>query len=129
MKVFKDYFLIHVLNTARKNPTPYLNDCGFLLCPEVLGKKEIESMRKGSFVVNVSRGELVDERALFEALKSNHLAGAALDVFPKEPYDGPLCELDNIVLTPHVATFTRESRVQMEVEAVENLLRFFKSGE
>ncbi len=95
----------------------------------ILGKKEIESMRKGSFVVNVSRGELVDERALFEALKSNHLAGAALDVFPKEPYDGPLCELDNIVLTPHVATFTRESRVQMEVEAVENLLRFFKSGE
>jgi len=95
----------------------------------ILGKKEIESMRKGSFVVNVSRGELVDERALYEALKSNHLAGAALDVFPKEPYDGPLCELDNIVLTPHVATFTRESRVQMEVETVENLLRFFKSGE
>lgn len=94
----------------------------------VLGKEEIESMRQDSFLVNVSRGELVDEIALYEALQSNHLAGAALDVFPKEPYDGPLCELDNIVLTPHVATLTRESRVQMETEAVRNLIQFFESG-
>ena len=95
----------------------------------IMGENEIGTMRQGSFLVNVSRGELVDESALYEALKSNHLAGAALDVFPKEPYDGLLCELDNVVLTPHVATLTRESRVQMETEAVENLLRFFGSME
>lgn len=92
----------------------------------VLGKKELESMREGSFVINVARGEIIDEKALYDALQSNHLGGAALDVFPQEPYDGPLCDLDNVVLTPHVATLTRESRVQMETEAVENLLRFFE---
>lgn len=94
----------------------------------ILGEKEIGMMRQDSFLVNVSRGELVDERALYEALKSNHLAGAALDVFPKEPYDGPLCELENVVLTPHVATLTRESRVQMETEAVRNLLDELKQS-
>jgi len=93
----------------------------------VLGKKEIKSMKQGAFIINVSRGEVVDEGALYEALKSNRLGGAALDVFQKEPYDGPLCDLENVILTPHIATLTKESRVQMEVEAVRNLLDFFQS--
>ncbi len=88
----------------------------------VLGREAILSMKKGSFLVNLSRGKVIDEPALYDALKSKHLAGAALDVFVKEPYNGPLCELENVILTPHVATFTRETRTQMEVEAVENLL-------
>ena len=94
----------------------------------VLGKEEIESMGEGAFIVNTSRGEVIDEEALYHALKSNHLGGAALDVFRKEPYDGPLCGLENVILTPHIATFTQESRVQMEIEAVRNLIDFFKSG-
>ncbi len=94
----------------------------------VLGKKEIGSMREGALIVNTSRGEVIDEEALYHALESNHLGGAALDVFGKEPYDGPLCQLENVILTPHIATFTRESRVQMEIEAVKNLIDFFKSG-
>jgi D-3-phosphoglycerate dehydrogenase / 2-oxoglutarate reductase len=92
----------------------------------VLGQKEIASMREGSFVVNVSRGGVIDENALYNALKVHHLEGAALDVFQEEPYTGPLCDLDNVVLTPHLATLTRESRVQMETEAVENLLDALK---
>lgn len=88
----------------------------------VLGQKEIESMKKGAFIINVSRGEVIDEEALYNALKSKRLGGAALDVFQKEPYDGPLGELENVVLTPHIATLTVESRIQMEVEAVKNLL-------
>ncbi|MGB3195658.1 MAG: NAD(P)-dependent oxidoreductase, partial [Phycisphaerae bacterium] len=65
---------------------------------------------------------LVDAAALEAALRGGALAGAGLDVYPEEPYAGPLCERDNVVLTPHVATLTRETRAQMETEAVRNLL-------
>lgn len=92
-----------------------------------LGKKEIGSMKKGAFLINTSRGKVIDEKVLYDALKSNHLGGAALDVYAKEPYGGPLCDLDNVVLTPHVATLTEESRIQMETEAVTNLIDFFKN--
>lgn len=95
--------------------------------PFRLGEKDISLMKKGAFLVNVSRGQFVDEDALYVALKSGRLAGAALDVFPQEPYSGKLCELENVILTPHIATLTKESRVQMESEAASNLVNFFKS--
>jgi len=79
-------------------------------------------MRKGAYLVNLSRGEVVDEDALYEALKSGHLAGAALDVFSQEPYAGPLVQLDNVVLTPHIGSYARESRLEMEIRAVKNLI-------
>lgn len=90
--------------------------------PFTLGAGEIAAMKDGAWVVNTSRGGLIDDVALADAIRSGKLAGAALDVFPQEPYSGPLCDLDNVVMTPHVATLTRESRLRMEVEAVENLL-------
>jgi len=93
--------------------------------PFCLGKKEINSMKKGAFLVNVSRGALVDEPALFEALQNDHLAGAGLDVYAQEPYNGLLCDLPNVVLTPHVATLTQESRLAMEIEATQNIINFF----
>lgn len=93
--------------------------------PLVLGEAEISQMKKGSIVINTSRGQVIDEAALYKALKSGHLAGAGLDVFSSEPYNGPLCELDNVVLTPHISTLTEESRTEMEIQAVENLLKFF----
>ena len=88
----------------------------------LVGKREIDSMRKGAYLVNLSRGEVVDEDALYEALKSGHLAGAALDVFSQEPYAGPLVQLDNVVLTPHIGSYARESRLEMEIRAVKNLI-------
>lgn len=94
--------------------------------PLKLGKSELNAMKPGAFLVNTSRGQVVGEDALYDALKNGGLAGAGLDVFPEEPYKGKLCELDNIVLTPHVATLTRESRAQMEMEAVLNVINFFK---
>jgi len=94
----------------------------------IIGKKEIEVMKKGAFLVNTSRGKFLDEIALYDALKSNHLGGAALDVYSQEPYDGPLCDLNNVVLTPHIATLTRESRTLMEIEAVKNAIDFLKMG-
>ncbi len=92
--------------------------------PFQLGKEEIAMMKQGSFVINVARGNFLDETALHEALKNGHLAGAALDVYSQEPYTGLLCECDNVILTPHVATLTKESRLQMETEAVKNLVDY-----
>jgi len=94
--------------------------------PFIMGEKELSSMKPGSIVINTSRGKVVDEKALYNALSSGHLAGAGLDVYSQEPYEGPLRDLDNVVLTPHIATLTRESRARMEKEAVENLLRYFE---
>ena len=83
-------------------------------------------MKRGAFLINLARGKIIDEEALYTALKEQHLSGAALDVYRTEPYSGPLCELENVILTPHIATFTQESRTQMEVEAIENLLDSLK---
>ena len=57
------------------------------------------------------------------ALKANNLAGAGLDVFNQEPYYGPLTKLDNVILTPHIGAYAKELRIQMEIDAVENLIR------
>ena len=88
----------------------------------LIRRKEIESMKIGSWLVNCSRGGVVDETALYEALRSNRLSGAAVDVFEEEPYDGKLKELPNIVLSPHIGSYAKEARVAMEMQAVENLL-------
>jgi D-3-phosphoglycerate dehydrogenase len=96
--------------------------------PFCLGPLEISQMKKGAFLVNTSRGSAIDEKALLNALQNNALSGAALDVFSQEPYLGPLNQLTNVIVTPHIATFTQESRLEMEMEAVQNLLSFFKHG-
>lgn len=89
----------------------------------LLGAKEIDMMKNGAWLVNVARGGVVDEEALFNALKDERLAGAALDVFEKEPYDGPLKELDNVILTPHIGSYAKEARVEMEIQAAKNLIK------
>ncbi|MFH1283576.1 MAG: phosphoglycerate dehydrogenase [bacterium] len=90
-----------------------------------IGENEISLFNKGTVVVNTSRGQIFDETALYNALKSGHIGGAALDVFCEEPYKGPLCEIENVILTPHISTLTEGSRTEMEVQAVLNILRYF----
>ncbi|MFH1395268.1 MAG: phosphoglycerate dehydrogenase [Candidatus Omnitrophota bacterium] len=87
-----------------------------------IGEKEFDLMKKGSWIVNVSRGGIVDEAALYNSLKSGRLSGAAIDVFDNEPYSGRLKEFDNVILTPHIGSYAREARIKMETNAVENLL-------
>lgn len=88
----------------------------------MIGGKEMASMKKGAFLVNIARGGLIDEDALWSSLNSGHLAGAALDCFEVEPYAGPLKDLDNVVMTAHMGTYATETRGQMEREAAGRLV-------
>ncbi len=81
----------------------------------------IHKMQAGSILINTSRGGIVDEEALYDALVSGHLAGAALDVFEEEPYAGKLASLPQVILTPHMGSYAKEARTQMEEEAAQNL--------
>ena len=83
----------------------------------LIGSRQFQLMKKGSFVINISRGGLIDEIALLQALESEHIAGAALDCFEQEPYFGPLSKLKNVQMTAHMGTYARETRDQMEREA------------
>ncbi len=91
----------------------------------IIGLEELQKMKKGSWLVNCARGGLIDEQALHQALKDDWLAGAALDVYDKEPYNGPLLELDNVILTPHVGSYAKEARIEMEIQAAKNLISGF----
>lgn len=94
----------------------------------LIGESEIEQMKNGAFFINISRGGIVDEEALFKALKTNKLRGAAIDVFSTEPYSGPLTELDNVVLTPHIGSYAEEGKLLMEIDAVKNLIESLKQA-
>lgn len=94
----------------------------------LIGKQEFDLMKRSSFLVNTARGNLIDEQALIESLKDNNIHGAAIDVYEKEPYSGPLKELKNVVLTSHMGSYAKEARIRMETEAVENLIRGLKRG-
>jgi D-3-phosphoglycerate dehydrogenase len=85
-------------------------------------------MRDGVRLVNAARGELIDEDALLDALRSGKVAGAALDVFSSEPYTGPLLELDNVVVTPHLAASTDEAQDRAGVIVAEQVLAALEGG-
>jgi len=96
---------------------------------EIISEKEFGLMKQGSFLLNSSRGSVINESALITVIESGRLAGAWLDTFGEEPYSGPLIKYDNIILTPHVGSYTRECRRKMEMEAVDNLLSGFRDLE
>ena len=101
------------------------------LTPETRGSLDAAAfaqMRDGVRIVNAARGALVDEDALFEALKSGKVAGAALDVFSSEPYSGPLLELDNVVATPHLAASTDEAQDRAGVIVAEQVAAALEGG-
>ena len=89
----------------------------------ILDKEVIGKMKKGVILLNSARGELINEDALIDALESGRISSAWLDVFWEEPYKGRLLKFNNVLLTPHVSTYTRQCRLSMEVAAAKNLLR------
>jgi D-3-phosphoglycerate dehydrogenase len=97
----------------------------------ILGEKEIKMCKKGARIVNAARGGLIDEKALYEALKAGDLAGAALDVVEKEPdfkktpdvqdYENPLLELDNVIYVPHLGASTKEASLNVSVQVAKTI--------
>src|SRR6185437_5478752 len=102
------------------------------LTPQTTGMINAESlnkMKKGVRIVNIARGELVNEQALVEALKSGQVAGAALDVFTKEPLkDSPLQSMDNVILTPHIGGSTHEAQEAVGVQIAMQVKEYLKHG-
>lgn len=89
----------------------------------VVDKAALASMKRGAFLINTARGGLVDEAALFRALETGHLAGAAFDAFEAEPSIGnPLIELDNFISTPHIGSSTEQTTLRMGLMAAQNAL-------
>jgi glyoxylate reductase len=89
----------------------------------MINKDSLAKMKEGSFLINTSRGPVVEEHDLVEALRSGHLQGAALDVYDNEPNIGPeLLGMENVVLTPHIASATFEARNKMGEQAVNAIL-------
>ncbi|MBU0630897.1 MAG: phosphoglycerate dehydrogenase [Candidatus Margulisbacteria bacterium] len=89
----------------------------------------IAKMKKGVRLVNVARGGIINEKDLYDALKSGRVAAAALDVFEKEPCESsPLFELDNVVVTPHLGASTVEAQVNVSVDVVEQIIEVLKGG-
>lgn len=92
----------------------------------LINKASIAKMKNNAYVINTSRGEVIDEDALYEACKSGKIAGAALDVYKQEPYTGKLLELDNVYFTPHLGANTKEAQVRIGKELIEKLKQEIK---
>lgn len=100
----------------------------------MIGEREIGLMKAGSFLINASRGNVVIIEALAEALRSGHIAGAALDVFPQEPadateqFESPLRGMRNVILTPHIGGSTLEAQANIGTEVAEKMVKYSDNG-
>ena len=92
----------------------------------LISEKELGQMRPDALLINTSRGGIVNEQDLFEALKKQQIGGAAIDVFEQEPYTGNLSTLENCLLTAHMGSMSVDCRTQMEIEACQEAVRFIK---
>ena len=101
---------------------------------DMIGAKELSKMKPGAMLINASRGTVVDIEALADALRSDHLSGAAIDVFPAEPkgnddaFVSPLIGMDNVILTPHIGGSTLEAQDNIGIEVASKLVRYSDNG-
>ena len=122
----------------RENPDDVFREADFVsihvpLLPttrHLVDARRLALMKKTAYLVNTSRGPIIDEAALVEALKNSVIRGAALDVYEHEPVLAPgLAELENVILTPHIASATEETRQDMSRIAAENIIAVFEGRE
>lgn len=94
----------------------------------MIGERELSLMKSTAYVINIARGGVIDQGALYRALKEGRIAGAALDVFQQEPipFDDPILELENTILTPHIAWLTNECRKAMAITVAEEVVRVLR---
>ena len=89
----------------------------------LIDTRALSLCKSDAILINTSRGEVIDEEALYHALNSGALCGAGLDVFEQEPYNGILSTLENVITTPHIGAYAKEIRIRMEMEATVNLIQ------
>lgn len=112
-ELLHDADIITLHSSSQEGGSPLMDGRAFASC------------KHGVVLINTARGSLIDEAALARSLDSGIVSGAGLDVVSVEPYNGPLLNYPQVVITPHVASNTFESRQHMEIEAVENILNAF----
>ncbi len=96
----------------------------------IIDKEMISKMKKSAYLINCARGGTLDEEALYNALRSNEIAGAALDVYESEPpEDSPLFEMDNVILTPHLGASTKEGQIKAGTVCAEQVMKVLKDEE
>jgi D-3-phosphoglycerate dehydrogenase len=142
--LFYDIENIMAIGNSRRceNLEVLLKEADFVTChvpsteltKNMIGEKEISMMKKGSYLLNASRGSVVVIPALRKALESGHLAGAAVDVYPQEPQENTnnwtneLQHLPNVILTPHIGGSTEEAQVAIGNEVAEKITKFIQTG-
>lgn len=149
--IYYDVVNLMALGSARQVPTlaALLNNADFVTChvPELpetkrmIGVEQFDQMKKGSYLINASRGSVVDIPALINAMRAGTVAGAALDVYPSEPggngdyfknelntWTEDLQSLKNIILTPHIGGSTEEAQSAIGIEVSESLVRYVNEG-
>jgi D-3-phosphoglycerate dehydrogenase len=110
-----DYITVHVPLTSETK--------------HFIGQKEFKQMKQDVRIVNCARGGIVDEKALYQAIKDGKVAGAAFDVFEEEPpVNSPLLKLDEVIATPHLGASTEEAQVGVAVDIANQMVDFFKKG-
>lgn len=95
------------------------------LTKDMIGRSQLLAMKADAILVNTSRGGIINEGDLYDVMTAGHLAGAGLDVFEREPYSGPLSGIDRCVLSAHMGSMSVDCRTRMEIEATEEVVRFF----
>jgi D-3-phosphoglycerate dehydrogenase len=104
------------------------------LTRNMISRDQVSRMKKGACLINASRGDVVDYRAVADGLRSKHLSGVAADVFPEEPasnnelFENDLQEFNNVILTPHIAGSTREAQANIGLEVAEKLVKYSDTG-
>lgn len=91
-----------------------------------IDRSALSNIKKGAIIINVSRGGLIDDIALYDSILESKIAGAALDCFEVEPYIGPLINCENVQLTAHMGSYAKQSRIQQEIDSCNTLIRELK---
>lgn len=112
------------LNTLIKNSDIVSINMNYSKKHKVLNKQRLNLCKKNCLIINTSRPEVVDNEYLFQLLKKNKILGACMDVFDTEPYYGKFTKLNNVILTPHIGSYSSEIRSEMEKEALNYIMNF-----